>query len=172
MLHKASIVRKNLEGFRCFFNIKQGIEMKGKTKFGVLIGSIVIVAVLSITYAAAKYYKARNENALQTTLQVSRLSCSSCLATIEDELQKFDGMLGMRADLAQGLVTVSHTEAFPPEKIAETISGAGYPAKVIEVAQVNGSTPPVTAPTGYGCGGSSGCGSSGCGLPYTAPEKS
>lgn len=142
--------------------------MKGKTKFGVLIGAIAIVALLSISFVAANSDRGARANALETTLRVSRLSCGSCLATIEGELRKFDGMLGMRADLAQGLVTVSHTEGFPPQKIAETVTGAGYPAQVIDTARSGGATPPAGNSRGSGC---SGCGPSGCGLPVTPPER-
>lgn len=146
------------------------MEMKGKTKFGILIGALTIVAVLSISIVAAK--KAWDEkNALETTLQVSRLSCGSCLATIEGELRKFNGMLGMRADLAQGLVTVSHTEAFQPQKIAEAVTGAGYPARVVNIAKADGAALPANNSSGAGCGGNSGCGSSGCGLPFIPQGK-
>lgn len=63
---------------------------------GVIIGVLAIVAVLSIFLVAAKNDKSVDKNAMETTLQVARLSCSSCLATIEGELRKFDGMLAMR----------------------------------------------------------------------------
>ncbi|MEN8135309.1 MAG: heavy metal-associated domain-containing protein [Thermodesulfobacteriota bacterium] len=145
--------------------------MQGKTKFGVIIGAIAIVAVLSISFVAAKNGKSVNEKALETTLQVSRLSCGSCLATIEGELRKFDGMLGMRADLSQGLVTVSHTEVFAPEKIAEVVTAAGYPAKLVEVADAGARVPAAGASGGYGCGSGRGCGPGGCGLPVAPPEK-
>jgi len=143
--------------------------MQGKTRFGLLIGAITIVTVLSISFVAAKYNQSRNENTLETTLQVSRLSCGSCVATIEGELRRFDGMLDLRADLAQGLITVSHTDEFLPLKIAETITGAGYPAKVVRTASANGTVP--ISPNGYGCSGS-GCGSAGCNLPPPTPERS
>ncbi|MDT8336050.1 MAG: heavy metal-associated domain-containing protein [Desulfurivibrionaceae bacterium] len=142
--------------------------MKRNTRFGVLIGAIAIVAMLSISFVAANSDKARNENALETTLQVSRLSCGSCLATIEGELRKFDGMLDMRADLGRGLVTVSHTELFPPPEIAKAVTAAGYPARVVDTAKSGGPTPPAGNSRGSGC---SGCGPAGCGLPVTPPER-
>jgi copper chaperone CopZ len=142
--------------------------MKGKMRFGVVVGALVIVAVLSISFVAAKNDKARNENALETTLQVSRLSCGACLGAIEGELRKFDGMLAMEADLGRGLVTVRHTEEFTPQKIAEVVTGAGYPAKVVDIAASGGAAAPVGNSRGSGC---SGCGPSGCGLPVTPPER-
>jgi copper chaperone CopZ len=145
--------------------------MQGKTKFGVIAGAIAIVAVLSISFVAAKNDRAVNKNGLETTLQVSRLSCGSCLATIEGELRKFDGMLGMRADLSQGLVTVSHTEVFTPEKIAEVVTAAGYPAKLVDVADSGARVPETGVFGGSGCGGGRGCGPGGCGLPIAPPER-
>jgi copper chaperone CopZ len=143
--------------------------MKGKSKFGLIAGAAVIAALLSISFVAAKNDKVGDRNALETTLQVSRLSCGSCLATIEDELRKFDGMLGMRADLSQGLVTVSHTAAFAPQKIAEVVTAAGYPAQLVAGA---GSVGPASAGVAGGCGSGRGCGPGGCGLPVSPPEKS
>ena len=120
---------------------------------------------------AAKNNRAVNKDGLETTLQVARLSCGSCLATIEGELRKFDGMLGMRADLSQGLVTVSHTEALTPEKIAEVVTSAGYPAKLVDVADSGAKVPATAAGGGSGCGSGRGCGPGGCGLPVAPSEK-
>jgi copper chaperone CopZ len=140
--------------------------MKGKSKLGLIAGAIVIAAVLSISFVAAKNEQVGERNGLETTLRVARLTCGACLGTIEGELRKFDGMLGMRADLSQGLVTVSHTAAFAPQKIAAVITDAGYPAQLLAEAGSVG-----LAPTG-GCGSGRGCGSGGCGLPAAAPAKS
>lgn len=143
--------------------------MKGKNRFVILVGLLTIGAVLSVAFVAAKNDDGSNGKGLETTLQVSRLSCGSCLATIEGELRKFEGMLGMRADLSQGLVTVSHTEDFLPEKIAEVVTAAGYPAELVADSGVK--VPTDGAPSRSGCGGGRGCGSGGCGLPVTLPEK-
>lgn len=144
--------------------------MQGKTKFGVIIGAIALVAVLSISFVSAKNDSTVNTGGLETTLQVSRLSCGSCLATIEGELRKFNGMLSMRADLSRGLVTVRHTEVFAPAKIAEVITAAGYPA---ELVADSGTKVPITgALGGSGCGSGRGCGPGGCGLPVPVPERS
>jgi copper chaperone CopZ len=133
----------------------------------VIIGVLAIVAVLSIFLVAAKNDKSVDKNAMETTLQVARLSCSSCLATIEGELRKFDGMLAMRSDLSRGLVTVSHTGAFTPEKIAEVVTAAGYPARLVADSGVN--VPATGASGGSGCG--SGCGPGGCGRTFAPPEN-
>lgn len=143
--------------------------MQGKTGLGVIVGAIAIVVVLSISFVAAKNDSTVEQGGLETTLQVSRLSCGSCLATIEGELRKFDGMLGMRADLARGLVTVRHTEVLAPAKIAEVVTAAGYPAEL--VADAGAKVPATGVASGSGCGSGRGCGPGGCGLPVVPPEK-
>ena len=103
----------------------------------------------------------------RTIFQVSNLSCGSCLATIQEELDKYDGMVGMEADLGTGLITVGHTSQFPGPQVAEAITQAGYPARLAsaELVQVlqqraaNGGG----GRSGCGSGGSGGCGSGGCG---------
>jgi len=106
----------------------------------------------------------------QTIFKVSNLSCGSCLYTIEGELKKYDGMLGMGADLSQGLVSVSHSADFTDEKIAQVITEAGYPAQVLGQAELNQPSQAPGAPQqvrrgGCGSGAGGGCGSGGCGFP-------
>ena len=143
--------------------------MKGKTKIGVLVGVLALVAVISISFVAAKNSGPVNrKDLLETTLEVSRLSCGSCLATIEAELRKYDGMVDMQGDLFKGQVTVAHTVALAPEKIATVISELGYPAKVL-LSQAASATGIVTVPGNRGSAGCSGCGPRGCGLPVPPP---
>jgi len=163
--------------------------MKKKSVAGVVVGVLAILAVVSISYVAARNnvqpadengfrpVNAGNQAAEQsakgdveeTTLQVSRLSCGSCLYTIESELRKFDGMVGMKADLASGLVVVAHTREFPPSRIASVITETGYPAKVVEpAASGNAGKPGVSGSGGSGCNG---CGPRGCSYPGTPPPQ-
>jgi len=149
--------------------VYKGGEMKEKIKFGIVAGVFAVLAILSITYVGARGVRGVND-VEETTFQVSRLSCGSCLATIEGELRRYDGMVGMRADLARGLVTVSHTEEFTPEQIAAAITGAGYPAEVADVSGQAGQAPTDSGNVqGYGCG--RGCGSRGCAFPAAPPEQ-
>ena len=148
--------------------------MKGKTKIGVLAGVLTVAIIMSISYVAAKNSgTVDRKDLLESTLEVSRLSCGSCLATIEAELGKYDGMVGMQGDLFKGQVTVAHTVALDPEKIATVITELGYPAKVLlsQAASANGGVVASGNGASAGCGG---CGPRGCGLPVqpSAPEKS
>ena len=151
--------------------------MKGKTKFGLLAGTLAVVIIMSISYVAAKN-SGKDPVALddtrdltETVLQVSNLSCGSCLNNIEAELSKSAGMVGMNADLGKGLVAIKHTDELSAEKIASAITGIGYPAKVLASQASNPKTPPAlgNSPSSGGC-----CGSRGCGVrpPQAPPKKS
>ena len=142
--------------------------MKDKAKLGVIIGAIAVLIVLSISFVAAKNSGNSGKDLLETTLQVSNLSCGSCLANIEGELRKYDGMAGMNADLSSGIVVISHTEELSPQKIAASVTGIGYPAKII-VSQAAGGKIPGNPSFRGGSGGCGGCGPRGCGLPVSPP---
>jgi copper chaperone CopZ len=97
----------------------------------------------------------------RTTLQVSNLSCTSCLNTIADELRTIPETYGMDAYLSRGVVIVDHASTYDNAKIASTISGLGYPAKVVSSNEIpaqkafsttkdNGS-PNQVARSGSGC---------------------
>ena len=100
----------------------------------------------------------------QTTLEVSNLSCGSCLLRIDDTLKSYTGYSKLGADLRQGIVVVEHESTLKEQTIAKAISDIGYPAKVIAEKETS------KAPKlfqgqggGYGCcGGSGGSRSSGC----------
>ena len=85
----------------------------------------------------------------QTIFQVSNLSCGSCLAHIQEELQKYQGLGEISADLSKGLVAVDHTADFDKEAIAQAITAAGYPARLL-------SEPELAALKTQGSGGSAG----------------
>ena len=153
--------------------------MKGKTKVGLLAGTLAVVLIMSISYVAAKSSGkdpvaiVDTRDLTETVLQVSNLSCGSCLNNIEVELSKSAGMVGMNADLGKGLVAVKHTDELSADKIALAISGIGYPAKVLASKASNSQTPPALG-NSRGSGGCGGCGPRGCGVspPQAPPEKS
>jgi len=99
----------------------------------------------------------------QTTLEVSNLSCGSCLSRIDDTLKGYAGYSKLGADLRQGIVVVEHESTLKEQTIAKAISDIGYPAKVVAEKEIS------KAPNlfqgqgaGYGCcgGRSSGCSAS------------
>jgi copper chaperone CopZ len=72
----------------------------------------------------------------RTTLQVSNLSCTSCLTNIAAELRNIPETYGMDAYLSRGVVIVDHATSFDSTKIAATISGLGYPAKIASTNEI------------------------------------
>jgi copper chaperone CopZ len=72
----------------------------------------------------------------RTTLQVSNLSCTSCLANIADELSKLTDTYGLNGYLSRGVVIVDHTDTLENSRIAAIISDLGYPAKALSTNKV------------------------------------
>jgi copper chaperone CopZ len=72
----------------------------------------------------------------RTTLQVSNLSCTSCLNTIAGELSKLSETYGMKGYLSRGIVIVDHNDTLETSRIAAIISDLGYPARAIASNEV------------------------------------
>jgi copper chaperone CopZ len=101
-------------------------------------------------------------NLKQTTLEVSNLSCGSCLTRIDDTLKTYTGYSKLGADLRQGIVVVEHEAALEGQVIAKAITDIGYPAKVVADKELT-QRPDLfkNQGAGYGCCGGGGR-SSGC----------
>ena len=103
-----------------------------------------------------------NDTISRTTLQVSNLSCSSCLSNISAELSKLTDTYGMNGYLSRGIVIVDHADALENSRIAAIISDLGYPARVLATNEVPAQQAFTTAPnrrsakpavrSGRGCG--------------------
>jgi copper chaperone CopZ len=90
-----------------------------------------------------------------TTFLVERVTCGSCVSAIRDELFKKPGMVGLTADLGQGLFRIEHRPPLNEEAIVRVLADLGYPAKSVrEQVEKTGGTP-----MAKGC---SGCGPNGC----------
>ena len=101
----------------------------------------------------------------QTTLEVSNLSCGSCLSRIDDALRDHTGYSKLDADLRQGIVIVEHETSLEEQTIAKAISDIGYPAKVVSGKKASVTSDPSNGGrASFGCcsGGSrnSGCSAS------------
>jgi copper chaperone CopZ len=73
----------------------------------------------------------------RTSLQVANLSCTSCLAAIENGLMGLPGVIGMDGDVSTGLVIVDHQPEVKGETIAGAIISFGYPAQVDWTADID-----------------------------------
>jgi len=89
------------------------------------INSILLLAALFFTATSSAV-----EAVKRTSLNVANLSCSSCLATIEAQMKKVDGALGMNGNSRLGLVVIDHRSEIDGDAIAAAITSLGYPAKV------------------------------------------
>lgn len=90
----------------------------------------------------------------RTLMKVDNLSCGSCVTTISEKLSTFEGVVGLGADLGQGMVAVDHTKAIESSKIAEAITSIGYPAKIVSETEIDSSKAFVSNNTRqYGGGG-------------------
>jgi copper chaperone CopZ len=104
----------------------------------------------------------------RTTLQVSNLSCTSCLNNIAAELRTIPETYGMKSYLSRGVVIVDHATTYENDKIAAAISGLGYPARVTATNEVPAEkafsaeapqigSPNQVRPRGSGCNSKSPC---------------
>lgn len=139
--------------------------MKNKLKIGMITGMAAALLALGITFVVAGTPAPTAATAGETVLQVANLSCGACAKNIEAELRKHKGMQAMTTDIATGLITIKHTAELTPQRLAELVTGAGYPAKVA-------STGGAANQAGAGTPGCRGCGPKGCNPPAPAPAKS
>ena len=101
----------------------------------------------------------------RTTLQVSNLSCTSCLNNIAAEMSKLSDTYGMNGYLSRGIVIVDHTDTLENSRIAAIISDLGYPAKVVSTNEIQAkkafSAAPRNGSPNQGVRSGSGCNSKG-----------
>ena len=72
----------------------------------------------------------------RTTLQVSNMTCTSCLASIADELRSMPGTYGMQGYLSRGVIIVDHAAAFDNSRLAAAITDLGYPARILALNEI------------------------------------
>lgn len=136
---------------------------------------VEIIIAMAVIFLAGAFVgpEATAGETTRTTLQVQNLSCGACLAKIETELSTLEGMVGMDADLSQGLVIVDHQAPLVAPTIAYVISDLGYPARVVSGNAVSGDRSgrvdqKQKSAVGAGCGG---CGPGGCGANVSTWKK-
>jgi copper chaperone CopZ len=106
----------------------------------------------------------------RTTLEVRNISCGSCLSQINTALTALDGFSGISADLYQGKVTIDHQTTLSPSEISRTITGLGYPARILKETEVNLDTEPMAGQANQGDQEkwySKGVGNSGCNTSHS-----
>ena len=78
-----------------------------------------------------------NQTVNRTTFQVNNLSCTSCLADIEEKLKTMPETIGMNGDAQRGVVTIDHQSTLNGNTIAAAITTLGYPAKVVSTTKIS-----------------------------------
>ena len=78
-----------------------------------------------------------NKTVNRTIFQVNNLSCTSCLANIEEKLKTMPETIGMNGDLQRGVVTIDHESTLNGNTIAAAITTLGYPAKVVSTTKIS-----------------------------------
>ena len=95
---------------------------------------MMITGILIILLLAA----AANADSVQrTVLRVENMTCGYCLSRINNKLSDFEGMMGMRANLRQGIVTVDHRFSLEGGEIVGAITSLGYPASIMAQSEVD-----------------------------------
>ncbi|HEY0954613.1 MAG TPA: heavy metal translocating P-type ATPase [Roseateles sp.] len=81
----------------------------------------------------------------ETTLQVSGMSCASCVRRVEKALQAVPGVQAASVNLATEKASVQALPNVPAAALTAALDRAGYPASVVER---NAPPPPAAEPTG------------------------
>ncbi len=67
----------------------------------------------------------------QVTLTVKNMSCAMCKYTVENALRQVEGVKSAKVDSLKGTAVVVFDPArVTPERLAQAVSDAGYPAAV------------------------------------------
>jgi copper chaperone CopZ len=78
-----------------------------------------------------------NQTVNRTIFQVSNLSCTSCFASIEEQLKTMPKTIGMNGDITKGIVIVDHESVLNGDTIAAAITTLGYPAKPVSTSKIS-----------------------------------
>jgi len=107
-----------------------------------ILGRAIMIGVMVSLFSSPNVFAqnpAPGQTVQRTIMKVDKLTCGSCLATINQKLNTIEGVVGMGANLSRGLVAVDHTKVLESKKIAEAISSIGYPATVLSVTEIDSS---------------------------------
>jgi copper ion binding protein len=60
------------------------------------------------------------------TFAVTGMTCGHCVAAVQDEVAKVDGVTGVDVELATGTVTIASDRPLPDDAVAAAVEEAGY----------------------------------------------
>lgn len=76
----------------------------------------------------------------KTELTISGMTCTSCVNSITNELEKLDGVDNVSISLMTEKAIVIHEERLPVNLIVEHIEDLGFDASIINVSEISGSS--------------------------------
>lgn len=121
-----------------------------------IFGTLGLIGILAGIWWGFGNVPSRAGDLKSTTFLVQGVTCGSCLTTIRGELFNKPGMVGLAADLEQGILRVDHRPPLSEEAIVRALNDLGYPAKN---AREQVGSPGGQPMAKKGC---SGCGPNGC----------
>ena len=71
----------------------------------------------------------RRQDMQDTTLQVTGMTCKSCVARVNRALSTLDGVREIEVELRRGTVRIRHAPELTAMELAERVSKAGYPSR-------------------------------------------
>ena len=122
---------------------------------------LLTLAALGLVLGAGTALSAPSSSDMVTVLKSTGLSCGGCASRITNALETVPGVASVKVDIESGRVTVWHDETAAPQKLAATVSEAGYQSIVQETMSADdyrtkaGKSGPGAARSG-GCGGCGG----------------
>lgn len=122
---------------------------------------LLTMAALGLVLGAGTAFSSVSPDTV-TVLKSTGISCGGCVSKITKSLETVPGVASLEVNLEAGLVTVWHDNTAPPQKLAATVSDAGYQSTVQETMSAESyqektgiSGPTQTRSGGCGCCGKS-----------------
>ncbi|ABB31789.1 Heavy metal transport/detoxification protein [Geobacter metallireducens RCH3] len=92
---------------------------------------LVMVAALGVVLGAGAALSSGSPEAV-TELKSTGISCGGCVSKITKSLETVPGVASVDVNIEAGLVSVWHDNTATPQKLAATVSDAGYQSTVQE----------------------------------------
>lgn len=118
---------------------------------------LLTMAALGLVLGAGAAFSSASPDTV-TVLKSTGLSCGGCASKITNALETAPGVASVEVNIESGLVTVWHDAMAAPQKLAATVSEAGYQSIVQETVSADDyraktGKSGASAPRKGGCGG-------------------
>jgi len=74
-------------------------------------------------------------------MEVTGMTCGSCVRHVTGALKAVDGVEDVAVDLASGRVAVRGRPGTAPNRLTSALTDAGYPARIVEGAAASSAAP-------------------------------